>query len=484
MLPMPKCSRRDKTKERVNKSAMSQSTSAESNGKQLVQGITGISVSGYKSLYEECSIEVRPLTILAGANSSGKSSIMQPLLLMKQTLEATYDPGALLLYGPNVRFTSVQQFLSTISNKNVVDSFSVTIEIQKTFSVKNTFQRQPKKGINLIAMDYIDFVFTNENTNLIPEMRQEEIISALPEWLVHNYQITTRQQAEIGKIQGIEYEYKADTLHWVIRRNRCFLEVAITVNERLMQTYSPGFYCVPDIVSLIHIPGLRVNPERNYKITATGHNFPGIFEDYIASVINQWQESRDERLRDLGKALEALGLTWKVEARQLNDIQIELLVGRMPRSGEGKDMVSIADVGIGVSQALPVLVALLVAKAGQLVYLEQPEIHLHPRAQVGLAEVLANAANRGVRVVLETHSELLLLAVQSLVAEGKLSPDKVKLHWFTRGEDGVTKVSSAELDEAGAFGDWPEDFGDVSMKLESRYLDAAEARLWNRSHGS
>ncbi len=94
---------------------MSQSTSAESNGKQLVQGITGISVSGYKSLYDECSIEVRPLTILAGANSSGKSSIMQPLLLMKQTLEATYDPGALLLYGPNVRFTSVQQFLSTIS---------------------------------------------------------------------------------------------------------------------------------------------------------------------------------------------------------------------------------------------------------------------------------------------------------------------------------------------------------------------------------
>jgi len=61
------------------------------------EGVTAVSVGGYKSLAEERSIEIRPLTILAGANSSGKSSIMQPLLLLKQTLEATYDPGALLL---------------------------------------------------------------------------------------------------------------------------------------------------------------------------------------------------------------------------------------------------------------------------------------------------------------------------------------------------------------------------------------------------
>ncbi|MDQ1313352.1 MAG: hypothetical protein QG605_1891, partial [Euryarchaeota archaeon] len=77
----------------------------------MAEGITRISVKGFKSLAEECSIEVRPLTILAGANSSGKSSIMQPLLMMKQTLEATYDPGPLLLDGPNVRFTSADQFL-------------------------------------------------------------------------------------------------------------------------------------------------------------------------------------------------------------------------------------------------------------------------------------------------------------------------------------------------------------------------------------
>jgi hypothetical protein len=68
-------------------------------------GFTEIGVSGFKSFSEETRIQLGSLTILAGANSSGKSSIMQPLLLMKQTLEAYYDPGALLLDGPNVSFT-------------------------------------------------------------------------------------------------------------------------------------------------------------------------------------------------------------------------------------------------------------------------------------------------------------------------------------------------------------------------------------------
>ncbi|MEN8219407.1 MAG: hypothetical protein ABFS56_24245 [Pseudomonadota bacterium] len=55
-------------------------------------GIIKISVSGYKSIYQEQTFEIAPLTLLAGANSSGKSSLLQPLLLLKQTLEARYNP--------------------------------------------------------------------------------------------------------------------------------------------------------------------------------------------------------------------------------------------------------------------------------------------------------------------------------------------------------------------------------------------------------
>jgi predicted ATPase len=155
---------------------------------------------------------------------------------------------------------------------------------------------------------------------------------------------------------------------------------------------------------------------------------------------------------------------------------VELRVGRLtqPQVGGGKDLVNIADVGFGVSQTLPVVVALLVAEPGQLVFLEQPEIHLHPRAQIAMAQLLANAANRGVKVVVETHSSLLLLGIQSLVAEHKLSPDTVALHWFHRNDDGETNITTAELDDAGRFGDWPEDFDDVTLQAQANYLNAAE----------
>ena len=170
------------------------------------------------------------------------------------------------------------------------------------------------------------------------------------------------------------------------------------------------------------------------NLPAPDPQYLGTFENYVASIIHEWQETGDERLKTLADALHALGLTGQVGTKKIDDTRIELQVGRLRNDRTSEtDMVSIADVGVGVSQVLPVLVALIVAEPGQLVYLEQPEMHLHPRAQVALARVLADAAKRGVRVVAETHSSLLLLAVQTLIAEEDLSPELVKLHWFTRG---------------------------------------------------
>src|SRR5216684_166326 len=91
--------------------------------------VTRIAVSGFKSISREQSIEIQPLTILAGANSSGKSSIMQPLLLLKQTLEESYDPGALLLYGPNVKFTSVDQLLARTRKGKNAGTFEIGISV-------------------------------------------------------------------------------------------------------------------------------------------------------------------------------------------------------------------------------------------------------------------------------------------------------------------------------------------------------------------
>lgn len=439
------------------------SQSKKSKRKNGLEPITKISISGYKSIVQKQSVEVRPLTILAGANSSGKSSIVQPLLLLKQTLESSYDPGPLLLNGPNVKFTSVDQMFSKTGEKGSTNSFSVELHVNDG-NLKLSFT---KSKIERLELSEMSVNIGKSELILRPNMSQEEKKKYIS---LHPFTENFRE------LQSLNLLVRGSKEELEIKRNRCFLEARL---DQLPLPLSSTLVMSHNLRGLIHLPGLRGNPERTYPVTAVGSNFPGTFEQYCASIISKWEKGEEgERLN---KDLKKLGLTSRVVAKKINDAQVELQVGRLVNSRRfSKDLVSIADVGFGVSQTLPLLVALHVAKPGQMVYLEQPEIHLHPRAQIALAEVFVDAVERGVVTIIETHSSLLLLAIQAIVAEKKFSPQHVSLNWFTRGDDGTTKVASAELDENGAFGDWPVDFDEVSLEAQSRYLDAAEKHYGNK----
>jgi hypothetical protein len=428
-----------------------------------------ISVCGYKSLVTEQSVEIRPLTILSGANSSGKSSIMQPLLLIKQTLETPYDPGALLLNGPNVRITSANQLLSKISGTSCTDNFYLKMEGKEGWNIKLSFKKFARKGLDIENIT----LKRGKNANEIilqPEISNEEIATLMP-----NLPVNVDNLLESLKKGSTDFT-------WVVSRDRCFFSIrleALKGNRRItIFDFNPTPPLKDIVEKIIHVPALRGNPERTYKTTAVSDNFPGTFQEYVASVIHHWQRGKSEKLSRLGKALEFLGLSWKVEARAVDDTQVELRVGRLPHGvrGGAHDLVSIADVGFGLSQVLPVIVALLKAKQEQIVYIEEPEIHLHPRAQFYLASILADAAKRKVKVIIETHSSLILRGIQTLIAKGELSESLVKLHWFRRANNGATEVFSSDIDQNGAFGDWPEDFDEVQLKSEIDYLDAVEKR--------
>ena len=410
--------------------------------------LTAISLSGFKSLADEYNIAIRPLTILAGANSSGKSSMIQPLLMLKQTLDVTYDPGPLLLNGPNVRFTSANQLLSRLPNQSPSSHFTVGFSVGRD-AFASTFTKEPEGGLRLVETRYQN---ETEEITLRPDMTHETLISQLPK----RFQVGRRAY---NNSQGQE--------KWRVISSRCFLMAALYDSNQDRNSILAGTLMMPSdswnafganlTATLIHVPGLRGNPQRTYKRTAVGPTFTGTFEPYVASIINDWQNKNDEKRRKLANGLATLGLTNQIDAQKVNDVEFEIRVGQLPLSATqdiAQPMINIADVGFGVSQVLPVLVALLTAKAGQMVYVEQPELHLHPRAQAALAQLLIDAAKRGVRVVAETHSSLLLTAIQTLVAKGKIEPSKVMLHWFQRREDSVTQITSTELDEAGAFGEW------------------------------
>ena len=403
-------------------------------------------------------VNLRDLTVLAGPNSAGKSTVVQPLLLIKQTIEKPFDPGGLAIDGPLVKFTSTDQFLSGSLRREGDDALKIALATDD-HETELTY-RKSADGILVPVEQH----FT----------RGKEHVTWTP-----GQELTAAEAAGDDKKRQSFYNQLPNgpfrivrILCWLAARGNISGTPAAVLEMPLKYTAGPA---IKGIIGMIHLPGLRGNPERDYSITAIGNEFPGAFTRYVASIVHFWGRTERPKLKKLADHLKKLNLTGNIGTRHLDDTRIEIRVGRLPVRARGgaDDTVSIADVGVGVSQILPVLVALLVANKDQIVCIEQPEIHLHPRAQIALAEVILEAADRGVRVIIETHSSLLLLAIQSLVSEGKLAPERVSLNWFTRDAGGQTHVSEAVLAADGSYGDWPEDFGSVEMKLQNRYLDAA-----------
>ena len=430
-------------------------------------GLSRLTVSGFKSILNPTSVRVAPLTVLAGVNSSGKSSMMQPILLMKQTLESSYDPGALLLHGPNVHMTSAEQVFSRCGRHRGATELIVSMETTNGDFITSVFGRRASGGIFLQRTQRRS---QSEEFSLEADMKSEDILRLMPE--------------RARNLASMLSPNSEGDVAWVVERRRCFLDPAIEFGSQSSRGTMPVPFLFGSaesaITDILHLPGLRETPIRTYPITGVGRYFPGIFSAYVASIISEWQDSGNtNRLDSMNECMETLNLAVQVHAERLSDTEVELKVSRARSRStlKARDYVSIADVGLGVSQALPVIVALVAAYRGQTVYIEQPEIHLHPKAQFNLAKLLVHAANRGIRVIVETHSSITLLGIQAEVAGGNIKGDDVVLHWFDRDKFGVTSVTSRELNVVGAFGDWPEDFSDVYLHAQSRYLDAVEKQL-------
>lgn len=436
-------------------------------------GFTRISVTGFKSLATKTDVEIRPLTVLAGANSSGKSSLMQPLLLMKQTLECDFVPaGPFLLSGPYLQFTETRQFLS---RAGALNGSRQSFSLEFSFSGSTTglaFSAGPEGGLSIAETWGVDAAYKSE-WRLSKKLTADELnamllkLGSVPQWTA-DAGLTDISVQDAGFYQSVLYSVPGSTGQKSMNmqgRELYFMQENLELNALVLR--------------MIYVRGLRGSGDRKELLAEiTEHGFfQGSFERYVPSLIERWKlPGLWPKKAELVEGLTLLDLASDINTEKLNESEIEVRVPRTLNSASG-DFVNIADVGLAVSTVLPVLVALIQAGPGQLVYIEQPELHLHPRAQWRLAQLLARAASRGVRLVIETHSSLLLQGILTCIAKGDISRDNVALHWFARNENGVTQVTTANVDSEGRVGNWPADFDDVELKASNEYLDAVESKL-------
>ena len=209
---------------------------------------------------------------------------------------------------------------------------------------------------------------------------------------------------------------------------------------------------------------LRSYPERLYRIPGVDSHFSGLrgefahhrlyYQPGLIHLVNEW--------------FERFEIPYELDVRRVGDIAVSgehialVLVDR-----RSKTALSLPDVGFGINQILPVIVEgvdFFTGHEGRTLCVEQPEIHLHPRLQANLADLMiANIEGRGEKQwIVETHSELLVLRLQRRIREGKLDPSAVSVLYVdpdrTSGAGG-SKITPLRLDENGDFVDeWPDGF--------------------------
>jgi len=448
--------------------------------KQRDKMITSIRIQNFKSIRDSGTIHIRPLTILVGPNNSGKSSILQTLMLLKQSIESVgADP--IVLHGKYINFGS---FEDVIFGQNTEDELlGITIEMDRypspffSFYTKTTLRRMyPYTGRGITVNFSVGF---NEKNNLIYLEKSEIFIPKGKGTIKYT----------IKKIGDNEYELYARSLR--NREKASFRKKVIPIkfyNARFVRygymddikielyntlmSISPGIE--KSFQSVYYIGPLREYPQRIYQQSEERPTDVGLRGEKTADVL--WDShTRKKQLHVLDEVNEwfkRMGINVKINLRVMGKGGYFVLEGV---NTETNLSVNLSDVGFGISQILPVLVSALYSPSRSMILIEQPEIHLHPKVQSSLGDFLSTVCVDGKKIVVETHSEHLINRVLRNIAEEKIDRDDVAIYYCDLKE-GVTHIQELKVNEYGQIENWPPGFFEEKFTETIEHIRAIAKR--------
>jgi predicted ATPase len=398
-------------------------------------------------------------------NSSGKSSLIQFLLLLKQTKEATDRAISLDLNGT---YTSLGVYRDMIHAHDEKRALSWTLAFEPTKEIvivdpsgKRTDALARAKSATVhsevvakeqaAAATRLEYHVGKYRFSLAPKGAGDSTFELTAAGGDFRFVRTQGRPWQLpGPVKSYAFSDQARTYF----QNASFLSDLEAVYEK-------------QIDSIFYLGPLREYPQRDYlwarsrPIDVGRRGEKAIDAILAATAAGEQRNARPRtRLRPFQEMiaywLSEMGLihTFKVEeiARESNRWQAKVQVQK-----RGTEAL-LTDVGFGVSQVLPVVTLLQYVPEGSTVILEQPEIHLHPLAQASLADVIINAAvHRNVQVILESHSEHLLLRLQRRIADEEILGEDVKLH-FCDAREGISHIEQLRLDLLGRIENWPDKF--------------------------
>jgi predicted ATPase len=350
--------------------------------------ITKLKLSNFKS-HSDTELKTGALTVLTGMNSSGKSSVLQALLLLRQSYKKGRLNSGLDLNKPLYDIGKASDALSRFA-KNDVISFIIEAEdkyewnfcvddkkLHDTF-IPSTHSSIPESSLLKLSLFTDNFQYLSAsrwaNRSLFPK---------------DNYAVETEKQI------SLEYGQGELVAHFLWNYGK-YKDIIIVPKD------------------ILH---------------------PNSLSNKLLDQVIAWECEISPRV------------TVTVEERETNVI-IEYGYEKTENNVLVKGLRA-ENVGFGISYSLPVIVALLSASPDAFLIIENPEAHLHPRGQSKLAELIALAAQAGIQIIIETHSDHVFNGVCKAISQKKIDKEKVKVHYFELDDENVSVNTEIQFSDSG-----------------------------------
>lgn len=463
--------------------------------------ITNISMQNFKSFRELSDLHLPPLTVLCGANSSGKSTILKSILTLKQTYASTSTYDTLILNGEYVS----NGFFDDVAYKRSADTFS----IEHTFCCVNPFKKSrkvPQKTNNLQTYKALRKMYLTSHeypeqfvirSKCIFSNNSADKISKTPaiskydlEIIMKNGNTTETSHIELSRLSfgqkqfSLKWENIPDVQHefvsghakqcvayfYGLQLGNVYVQAENLPRGTLITDVLPNIYTLCKLAAeqyrgVSFLGPLRQAPARAYMYTNETASI-GTMGEYTPFILAQNKEKRINtslpQLEDQKLSFETHELSL-FEATQfwLNYLNVSHL--NIEQQSEIVKLKigdsNIADVGFGVSQVLPIIVEGLSILPEQTLILEQPEIHLHPNMQMGLADFLISLIKQGKQIILETHSDHIINRLIRRIMEDETDflLKNTGIYYIAKDED-QSQIQAIEIDKIHGIAQCPDDF--------------------------
>lgn len=379
--------------------------------------LTRLELRSFKC-FEVLSLPLAPLTLLTGLNASGKSSVLQALVLLHQTMREYEWSSRLALNGSGVRLGAVADVVDEQSSSG---EFEIFLEDD---------------------LSACRWGFVGDRRDMSMEVRR----------VVVNGRVIEQPQ-ELRFLLPPGNRDAGERLTYGLRN------LAYVTAERLapQDAYSLED---PHVVTDVGPRG-----EHALSVLHWGRDEPVLDELTLPN-------APPVRLRQVEARMRALFPGCALDLQQAPRATVVTLG---LRTSEAEEFHRPVHTGFGLTQILPVVVAALSAGKGEILLIENPEVHLHPAGQAMMGQFLVDTARAGVQVIVETHSDHVLSGVRRAVKSGQFAAEHVAIHFFRSRSDEGPQVLSPMLDDSGNIDDWPEGFFDQFDKDANYFAGWSES---------